>query len=185
VALYSLRNTLYGWVTLRIDSAAIIDATGRADVLAAGAAVAGARTEFLAPVAVMFTVSGARPETQLRAVAHILRRDGLGWNAQDPVVVPGSGQVELDISGVPAGDHDIDLIAWAPDATAKPVSINPAQADDLLAAGWRGTGQARRSGETAADRDDRPGITGPVDLGGAFSAHAFDRVIVLLWLIRA
>ncbi len=108
---------------LRIDSAAIIDATGQADVLAAGAAVAGARTEFLAPVAVMFTVSGARPETQLRAVARILRRDGPGWNAQDPVVVPGSGQVELDISGVPAGEHDIDLIAWAPDATAKPVSI--------------------------------------------------------------
>ena len=108
---------------LHIDSAALIDATGRADVLTAGAAVAGPRTELLPPVAVAFTVSGAPPETQLRAVARIRRRNGPGWNAQDPVVVPASGLVELDLSRVPAGEHDIDLIAWAPDARAKPVSI--------------------------------------------------------------
>lgn len=108
---------------LRIDSATLIDATGRADVLTAGAVIASPRTELLAPVAVAFTVSGAPPETQLCAVARILRRDGPGWNAQDPVAVPASGQVEFDLSGVPAGEHTMDLIAWAPDATAKPVSL--------------------------------------------------------------
>jgi hypothetical protein len=108
---------------LHIDSATIIDVTGRVDVLTAGAVVASAPRELVAPVRVAFTVSGARPETQLRAVTRILRKDGPGWNARDPVAVPGSGAVEFDLSGVPAGEHDLDLIAWAPDATAKPASI--------------------------------------------------------------
>ena len=110
-------------LALHIDGATIIDVTGRVDVLTGGAVVASAPRDLVAPVRVAFTVSGARPETQLRAVTRILRKDGPGWNAQDPVAVPDSGAVEFDLSGVPAGEHDLDLIAWAPDATAKPVSI--------------------------------------------------------------
>ena len=106
---------------LHIDSGTIIDAAGRVDVVTAGALVARAPRELIAPVRVAFTVSGARPETQVRAVARILRKDGPGWNARDPVAVPDSGAVEFDLSGVPAGQHDIDLIAWARDA--RPVSI--------------------------------------------------------------
>jgi hypothetical protein len=108
---------------LRIDSATIIDATGRVDVLAAGAVVASPPREIVAPARVVFTVSGARPGTQLRAVTRVLRRDGPGWNARDPVGVPDSGAVEFDLSEVPAGAHVLDLVAWAPDATAKPMSI--------------------------------------------------------------
>ena len=108
---------------LRIDSATIIDATGRVDVLAAGAVVASPPREIVAPARVVFTVSGARPGTQLRAVTRVLRRDGPGWNARDPVRVPDSGAVEFDLSEVPAGVHVLDLVAWAPDATAKPMSI--------------------------------------------------------------
>jgi hypothetical protein len=108
---------------LHIDSATITDAMGRADVLTAGAVAASPPRELIAPVRVAFTVSGARPKTQLRAVTRVLRRDGPGWNAQDPVAVPGSGLVEFDLSGVPVGEHDMDLIAWAPDATTKPVSV--------------------------------------------------------------
>ena len=112
-----------GRAQLHIDTAAIIDATGRADVVTAGVPVAGPRTELVAPVRVILTVSGAPPQTQLQAVTRILRRDGPGWNVQDPVVVPASGQAEFDLSRVPAGDHEMSLIAWAPDATAKPVSV--------------------------------------------------------------
>ena len=108
---------------LHVDSAVIIDAGGRADLVTAGAVASGSPREFVAPARLSFTVSGARPKTQLRAVARILRRDGPGRNAQDPVAVPGSGQVEVDVSVLPAGEHDIGLIAWAPDATAKPVSV--------------------------------------------------------------
>jgi len=39
------------------------------------------------------------------------------------VALAGPGQVELDLTPVPAGDHVVALIAWAPDATAKPVSV--------------------------------------------------------------
>jgi hypothetical protein len=108
---------------LRIDSAALIDATGRADVVVAGA-LASPPTELVAPVRVVFTVSGARPETEVLAVTRILRSgDNRGWNPQDPVVVPPSGQAEFDLSRVSPGQHRMALIAWAPDATSKPASV--------------------------------------------------------------
>ena len=113
---------------LRIDSAVIIDAAGRTNVVTAGAVTAGAVAagpprELVAPARVAFTVSGAPPGTRLWAVARVLRRDGPGWNARDPVAVPAAGEVEFDLSAVPPGEHDMGLIAWAPDATAKPVSV--------------------------------------------------------------
>ena len=103
----------------------IIDAAGRADVVAAGGTrwPPGRPESLSAPARVAFTVSGARPKTRLWAVARILRGDGPGRNAQDPVAVPDSGNVELDLSAAPAGEHDVSLIAWAPDATAKPASV--------------------------------------------------------------
>ena len=40
-----------------------------------------------------------------------------------PAVTAALGQVEFDLSPVPAGDHEMALIAWTADATAKPVSV--------------------------------------------------------------
>ena len=108
---------------LTIPSAAIIDATGRSEIVTSGALIAGIPTELVAPVRVVFTVSGAQPGTPLQAVARILRRNGPGWNPQEPVAVPDSGQAEFDLSALPGGVHEMSLIAWAPDATAKPVSV--------------------------------------------------------------
>ena len=108
---------------LRIDSAALIDAAGQTEVVTAGALAANPRTELVAPVRVVFAVGGAPPGTPLQAVTRIQRPDGPGWNPRDPVVLAGPGQVEFDLTPVPAGDHVMALIAWAPDATAKPVSV--------------------------------------------------------------
>jgi hypothetical protein len=108
---------------LRIDSAVFIDAAGRTDVVTAGVVAAVPPGVLAAPVRVEFTISGARPKARLRAVARILRPDGPSRNAQEPVAVPGSGRVELNLSGVAAGEHDVGLTAWAPDGTAKPVSV--------------------------------------------------------------
>lgn len=108
---------------LRIDSAAIMDANRTVDVVTAGALVADLPSELIAPLRVVLTVSGARPRTVLHAVTRILRPDGPGWNPQDPVVVRRSDQAEFDLSGLPAGQYEMSLIAWAPDATAKPVSV--------------------------------------------------------------
>ena len=113
-----------GRAQLTIDSAAIIDAAGRADVVTAGALAADPPRELVAPVRVVLTVSGARPGTQVQAVTRILRPDDFGWNPQDPVVVPDSGQAEFDLSGVPAGQHELALIAWAADAAANLVSVS-------------------------------------------------------------
>jgi hypothetical protein len=108
---------------LRIDSAALIDAVGRTDVVTGGMPASRPRTDLVAPVRVVFTVSGAQPQARLQAVTRIQRRDGAGWNPQDPVTLPGPGQAEFDLAPVPAGDHEMTLIAWAPDATARPVSV--------------------------------------------------------------
>jgi cell division septation protein DedD len=108
---------------LRIDSAAITDANRTVDVVAGGALVAGSPPELTAPVRMAFTVSGARPGTELHAVTRILRPDGPGWNPQDPVVLGRSGQAEFDLSAIPADQYEMSLIAWAPDATAKHVSV--------------------------------------------------------------
>jgi hypothetical protein len=108
---------------LRIDSAVLIDAAGRTEVVTAGVLAANPRTELIAPVRVVFAVGGAPPGTALQAVARIRRPDGPGWNPQDPVVLSGPGQAEFSLTPVPAGDHVMALIAWAPDATAKPVSV--------------------------------------------------------------
>ena len=106
---------------LHIDSATIIDAAGRVNVLATSPA--DPARELAGPARVAFTVRGAPPATPLHAVARVRRRDGPGWNAADPLVVPGSGQVEFDLARVPAGEYDVALIAWAPDAAARPVSV--------------------------------------------------------------
>jgi hypothetical protein len=108
---------------LRMDSATITDANRTVDVVAGGALVTDPPAELVAPVRVRFTVSGARPGTTLHAVARILRPDRPGWNPQDPVVLGPSGQAEFDLSGIPADRYEMSLIAWAPDTTAKPVSV--------------------------------------------------------------
>ena len=108
---------------LHIDSAAITDANRTVGVITGGALAADLPAELIAPVRVVLTVSGARPGTVLHAVTRILRPDGPGWNPQDPVVLPRSRRAEFDLSGVAAGQYEMSLIAWAPDATAKPVSV--------------------------------------------------------------
>ena len=108
---------------LRIDSATITDANETVGVIAGGALAADVPAELIAPVRVVLTVTGAQPGTAVHAVTRILQSDGPGWNPQDPVVLPGSRQAEFDLSGLPDGPYEMSLIAWAPDATAKPVSV--------------------------------------------------------------
>jgi len=108
---------------LQIDSASIIDAAGRTDVVTAGVPAASPRTELIVPVRVVFTVRGAPPGTRLQAVTRILRPDGPGWNPKDPVPLAGPGQAEFDLAQIPVGNYELSLIAWAPDAMVKPVSV--------------------------------------------------------------
>lgn len=113
----------HGRSQLRIDSAAILDANGRVDAVTGGELVADMPAEVIAPVRMVFVVSGARPGTVLHAVTRILRPDGPGWNPQDPIVLGRSGHAEFDLSEIPADEYAMSLIAWAPDATAKPISV--------------------------------------------------------------
>jgi hypothetical protein len=108
---------------LRIDSAAITDAAGSSDLVTDGAPVADPPAELMAPSRVAFTVSGARRGTEVQAVARLRGHGGPGRNVADPVAVPASGRAEFDLSQVAAGQLDITLLAWAPDCTARHVSV--------------------------------------------------------------
>jgi len=117
-----------GRVTL-IDPAAQV---GRVDVGTAGAPPVDVLTADPAavvpaaaagPLRVEITVSGGRRGQQIHAVARVLRRDQPGWNAQDPVVVTGTGAASLDLSQLPAGHHEVALIAWAPDGSMRPAAV--------------------------------------------------------------
>ena len=107
---------------LTIEGATITDANGEFEVIASGVPVTGVPAELTAPVRVAFTVGGARPGTALRAVTRFLRPDGPGWNPRDPVAPDAAGRAEFDLSAVPADRYEMALVAWAPDAAAKPVS---------------------------------------------------------------
>jgi len=109
--------------SLRIDSAAIIDVAGRADLVTDGAPVANPPAALTAPALVVFTVSGARRGTKVQAVARLRGHGEPGRNVADPVAVPASGRAEFGLSRVTADQLEMDLLAWAPDATARPVSV--------------------------------------------------------------
>ena len=108
---------------LVIETASITAADGTFDLVTAGALASELPAELTAPVRVAFTVSGARPGTAVQAVTRVLRPDGPGWNPQAPAELQRSGEAEFDLAGIPVGRHEMSLIAWAPDATAKPVSV--------------------------------------------------------------
>jgi hypothetical protein len=109
---------------LRIDSAAITGAARRADLVTGGVLVAAPPATLVAPARVVFTVSGARPGTEVQAVARLRGHGEPGRNVADLVAVPPSGRVEFDLPEVTAGQLEMTLLAWAPDGTARPVSVS-------------------------------------------------------------
>ena len=108
---------------LSIDSASIIDAAGRTEVVPAPVPPGRPRTELVAPVRVVFTVGARRPARGYRrSPASCARTDPAG-TPRSPVTLASPGQAEFDLAQIPAGDYDLALVAWAPDATAEPVRV--------------------------------------------------------------
>jgi hypothetical protein len=110
-------------VPLQIASAAVIGPTSRVDVVTAGSVAAAPLTDLTGPVRVDLTIAGARQGQEIHVVARVLREGQPGWNPQDPEVIRGSGQVSFDLSRLPAGQHDVMLVAWAPDGSANPAVV--------------------------------------------------------------
>jgi hypothetical protein len=133
---------------LRIGSAAVIDRSARTDVVTAdvvtagspeagspeagspgagspeaGSPEAGPLTDLAGPVRVDLTIAGARPDQEIHVVARVLREDAPGWNPHDPEVIKGPGRASLDLSRLPAGEHEVMVVAWAPDGLASPAVV--------------------------------------------------------------
>ncbi|HYB85332.1 MAG TPA: hypothetical protein VEC76_00655 [Streptosporangiaceae bacterium] len=108
---------------LRIDSATLIDAAGEAAMVVNGALTANPPGELTAPIRVVFTVGGAPSGAEVHAVARSRGHDRPGRNVRDPVVVPPSGQAEIDLSPVMDGQLELNLLAWTPNARARLASV--------------------------------------------------------------
>jgi hypothetical protein len=109
---------------LRIDSVTITDAAHDVDLITAGDLVTAQPGDLHSPVRMRFTVHGGRAGQQLRAAVWFRCPDGPGWSPQDPVTLPASGQAEFDLSAVPAGGHDVRLLAWATDPGARLAAVS-------------------------------------------------------------
>ena len=113
-----------GLPQLRIDSATITDAAGSSNLVTDGAPVANPPAELVAPALVVFTVSGARRGTEVLAAARLRGHGEPGRNVADPEAVPASGRAEFGLSQVAADQLEMTLLAWAPDCTARHVSVS-------------------------------------------------------------
>jgi hypothetical protein len=113
-----------GRARLRIDSVTITDAAHDVELIKAGDLVTAHPGDLRSPVRVRFTVHGGRTGQRLRAAVWFRRPDGPGWSPQDPVTVPASGQAEFDLSAIPAGGHDVRLLAWATDPGARLAAVS-------------------------------------------------------------
>ena len=107
-----------GRAELRIDDVMITEAGRDLELISAGHLVTVPPGDLRHPVRLRFTVHGRRAGQQLRAAVWFRRSDGPGWSPQEPVTVPASGKAEFDLSSVPAGGHDVRLLAWATDPGA-------------------------------------------------------------------
>jgi hypothetical protein len=118
-----------GRVTLIDPGAQVVPAAAGAagappvDVVTARAAATAQPAAPTGALRVEITVSGARRGQEIHAVARVLPRDRPGWNLQDPLVIKGTSAASFDLSGLPAGQHDVALIAWAPDGTMQPITV--------------------------------------------------------------
>jgi len=108
---------------LRIGKVTVIDPAASASAAAAAVAATATPARAAGPLRVEISVSGARRDQEIHAVARVLRKGGFGWNPQDPVVIRGTGAASFDLSRLPAGHHEVALIAWAPDGTAEPAVV--------------------------------------------------------------
>jgi hypothetical protein len=117
--------TRAGRAELHIDSATITDALQELDLIRASDVTTVPPEDLEPPVRLSLTVSGGRSGQELRAAIWFRRRAGPGWNPQEPVSVPPSGQAEFDLSSVPPGEHEVRLLAWAtePGATLAAVTL--------------------------------------------------------------
>jgi hypothetical protein len=108
---------------LRIGKVTVFDPAVPAGAVAGEVAAAAAPAQATGPLRVEISVSGARRDQEIHAVARVVRKRDFGWNPQDPVVIRGAGAASFDLSGLPAGHHEVELIAWAPDGTSEPAVV--------------------------------------------------------------
>ena len=103
---------------LSIDSVTITDARRELNLIRAGHVVAAAPEDLTPPGAAEPHRERGTIRPAIGGAVWFRRQAAPGWSPQDPVSLSPSGQGEFDLSSVPAGAHDVRLLAWATDPGA-------------------------------------------------------------------
>jgi hypothetical protein len=112
-----------GRAELRIDSAVITDAERTLDLVQGGDVVTLPAAELTPPAQLSVTVTGGRSGQQLRVAVWFRRPAEPGWSPVPSASLPTSGQVEFALSSVPAGQHQVRLLAWATEPGASLAAV--------------------------------------------------------------
>lgn len=108
---------------VRINSATLVDDTGRVDVVTDDAVTSTAAAGCASPGRLAVTVTGPAPDREVHVAIRFRRPRVRGQSPEEPIVVRGSGRVEFDLSHVPVGRYDLGLLAWTPDGSAAPTVV--------------------------------------------------------------
>ncbi len=114
-----LESRRSGRPRLRIEQAAITDATGRTEIVSEGK-VAPMTTAFRMPGSLTLSVAGGEPHQEVLVAVRLRLPREPGWNLHDPVPVQPGQIAELVLSGVAPGEYAATLVAWTAEGSAEP-----------------------------------------------------------------
>jgi len=108
---------------LQFENVAIVDVSGQVPAVRKGQLVAEA-LECTLPARLEVQVSRSAPDRAVRVALRFRQPAGPGWSPREPTRLPGTGPAQLDLAGIPPGQYQARLVAWAPDGSAEPIALN-------------------------------------------------------------
>jgi hypothetical protein len=112
-----------GEAGLHVAGVAVVDSTGRVDLVSEGAP-GGRAIDCTPPARLEVRVAGGRTGGEVRVALRFRRPGAPGWNPVPPASTRTGGLAVLDLSPVASGRYDARLVAWAPDGSAEPIGLD-------------------------------------------------------------
>jgi hypothetical protein len=106
---------------LSIEQAAVIDVTGRADVVTEGTLISTVALGCTLPGRLAVTVAGVDVDRDVEVALRLRRLAEPGSSTQQQVSVRSGHPTEIELSSVAVGQYNMTLATWTPDGSADPV----------------------------------------------------------------
>ena len=106
---------------IQIGLVAMVDATGRAEIVFDGRLTAQT-VECAAPGRLEVKVTGAETHREVRVALRFGCQGQPGWSPYEPATTSSDGTAELELSDVAVGEYEARILAWTPDASVEPTA---------------------------------------------------------------